>query len=203
MELIIATRNLHKVREIREMLKNLKHIDILSLMNFSNYELPEETGKSFEENAAIKAKDASVKLGHWVLADDSGLVIPSLQGRPGVFSKRYAGDDATDAENRQKLLKEMESLRDLQRSAYFECCLVLASPEGIKKTSHGIVEGAIAEKEKGRSGFGYDPIFIKNDYDRTFAELDEQTKNKISHRRKAIDKLLAVLEGMNAEATIS
>ncbi len=199
MELVIATHNLHKVREIREMLKDLKHIDILSLLNFPNYELPEETGANFEENAAIKAQDASAKLGKWVLADDSGLVVPSLKGNPGVHSKRYAGEDATDAENRHKLLKEMEPLSELQRSAYFECCLVLASPQGIKKTVHGIVEGMIAEKEKGRNGFGYDPLFIKNDYDRTFAELDEQTKNKISHRRKAIDKLIAVLEGLKEE----
>jgi XTP/dITP diphosphohydrolase len=199
MELVIATHNLHKVREIREMLKNLPQLDILSLLNFPDYDLPPETGKSFEENASLKAKHASNALKKWVLADDSGLVVPSLKGQPGIHSKRYASDDATDSENRQKLLKEMENFQDLQRSAYFECCLVLAGPKGIHKTVHGTVEGTIADKEKGRNGFGYDPLFIKNDYDKTFAELDEQTKNRISHRRKALDKLLSALESLKEE----
>jgi len=199
MELVLATHNLHKVREIREMLKGLKHIDVLSLLNFPDYELPEETGTTFEENAGLKADHAAKALSHWVLADDSGLVVPTLEGKPGVYSKRYAGDDATDAENRKKLLSELENMQDLQRSAYFECCLVLASPEGIQKSVHGTVEGTIIDEEKGRNGFGYDAIFLKNDYDKTFGELDEQTKNRISHRRKAFDKLITALEGLREE----
>lgn len=196
MELVIATHNLHKVREIREMLKQVKGVDVLSLLNFPDYELPEETGVTFEENAKLKAEHAAKALGKWVLADDSGLSVPSLEGRPGVYSKRYGGEDATDAENRQLLLEELENMEDLQRSAYFECCLALANPEGVHKCVSATVEGMITKKEKGRNGFGYDSIFFKNDYDKTFAELDEQTKNRISHRRKAFDKLITVLEGL-------
>jgi len=193
MKLVLATHNLHKIREIRVMLKELNHIDLFSLLNFPTYQLPEETKNTFKENASIKAEDAAKTLNHWVLADDSGLVVPSLNGKPGVFSRRYAGDDATDAENRMKLLKDMEAFVDLQRSAYFECCLVLANPTGIAKIVNGFVEGTIAEKEKGSHGFGYDSIFLKNDYDKTFGELDEQTKNRISHRRKALDKIIPFL----------
>jgi XTP/dITP diphosphohydrolase len=198
MEIVIASHNLHKVREFREMLKPLKNLDVLSLVDFPEYQLPEETGKSFEENAIIKAAHAASTLNKWVLADDSGLVVPSLGGKPGVFSQRYAGEDATDAENRQKLLKEMSHLEEENRQAYFECCLVLANPQGVVKKTTGTVEGRIGVKEAGRNGFGYDPIFIKNDYTKTFAQLDEATKNKISHRRKAFEKMVAKLESLDA-----
>jgi XTP/dITP diphosphohydrolase len=194
MEIVLATHNLHKVREFREMFKGLKNIDLISLLNFPDYHLPEETGKTFFENAVLKAEHASKELNRWVLADDSGLIIPALQGRPGVFSQRYAGEEASDAENKKKLLNEMENMLEIERSAYFECCLALASPEGLKKTVTGKCEGYITTQEKGRNGFGYDSLFIKNDYKETFAELDEHTKNRISHRRKALDKLLTTLE---------
>lgn len=203
MQLVLATHNLHKIREFREMLKALKNIDVLSLHQFPDYTLPEETGNTFLENAVIKAEEAAKTLRQWVLADDSGLVVLALGGRPGVFSKRYSGDEATDTENTAKLLDEMRQLSELDRSAYFECALALASPEGsIMKTVSGTVEGSIAMKEKGRNGFGYDSVFIKNDYDKTFAELDEQTKNKISHRRKAIDKLCPYLESMQNKGVL-
>ncbi|MBN9379106.1 MAG: non-canonical purine NTP pyrophosphatase, RdgB/HAM1 family [Chlamydiales bacterium 38-26] len=201
MELVLASSNVHKIRELREMLKSykrLQHLDILSLLNFPDYKAPPEDGATFKENVEIKALDAAKKLGKWVIADDSGLVIPALQGAPGVYSARYAGEEATDAENRQKLLKQMQGLQDIQRTGYFECWLSLASPEGIKKTVSGTCEGLILEEEKGRNGFGYDPLFIKHDYDKTFSELDEQTKNKISHRRKALEKLLPTLEALNS-----
>jgi len=201
MELVLASSNVHKIRELREMLKSykrLQHLDILSLLNFPDYKAPPEDGATFKENVEIKALDAAKKLGQWVIADDSGLVIPALQGAPGVYSARYAGEEATDAENRQKLLKQMQGLQDIQRTGYFECWLSLASPEGIKKTVSGTCEGLILEEEKGRNGFGYDPLFIKHDYDKTFSELDEQTKNKISHRRKALEKLLPTLEALNS-----
>jgi len=194
MELIIASHNLHKIRELREMLKGIKSLDVLTLIDFPDYKLPEETGTTFKENAVLKAEHAAAKLGKWVLADDSGLVVPALGGKPGVFSKRFSGDDVTDAENRLKLLKEMKNLDDLDRSAYFECSLALAGPKGLNKEATGTVEGMIATNEKGRHGFGYDTLFIKNDYDKTFAEIEEATKNKISHRRKAFEKLSTTLE---------
>lgn len=199
MELIIASNNVHKIRELRDMLKSykqLKHFDIFSLLNFPQYEAPPESGSSFKENAEIKAAHAAKTLKKWVLADDSGLVVPSLQNEPGVYSARYAGIEATDAENRHKLLSRMQNFHDIDRSAFFECWLSLASPEGVKRSVSGNCEGFILSEERGRNGFGYDPIFVKNDYDKTFSELDEQTKNKISHRRKAIEKLLPTLESL-------
>jgi XTP/dITP diphosphohydrolase len=144
----------------------------------------------------LKATHAAQALKSWVIADDSGLVVPALKGAPGVFSQRYAGESATDKENRKKLLLEMADLEEGQRQAYFECWIALASPEGVKKTTKGISEGRILEKEKGSSGFGYDCVFIKHEYGKTFAELDEETKNRISHRRKALDKMLPFLESL-------
>lgn len=196
MEIVIASTNLHKVREFRDMLKAWKSLDVLSLLNFPSYVQPPETGTTFKENATLKAEHAAKTLNKWVLADDSGLVVPSLGGAPGVYSQRFAGEEATDAENRQKLLKLLESKQDLERSAYFECCLVLANPSGVQKCVSGTCEGSILAEERGRNGFGYDALFLKNDYDKTFAELDEATKNRISHRNKALQKLSAILETM-------
>ncbi len=197
MELVIATHNVHKIREVRDMLRSYKALklwDILSLLNFPEYKAPPEDGISFKENAEIKAIHAAQSLNKWVLADDSGLVVPALKGEPGIFSARYSGEDATDAENRKKLLIQMQGLQEIERTAYFECWLSLASPEGLKKSVSGTCEGHILDEERGRNGFGYDPLFVKYDYDKTFSELDELTKNKISHRRKAIEKMVPTLE---------
>lgn len=196
MEIVIATSNVHKIREFRDMLKPFLHIDLLSLHQFPHYVTPEETGQTFQENAIIKAEHAAKLLNKWVLADDSGLVVPALGGEPGVYSRRYAGADATDAENRKKLLYAMQNLDHFKRSAYFECVLALASPEGLKKCVKGICEGYILSEERGRNGFGYDSLFVKNDYEKTFAEIEETTKNRISHRRKAFERLVAFLENL-------
>ena len=196
MELIIASRNVHKIRELRSILKKLTAFDLLSLIDFPHYHPPEETGSTFEENANLKAAHAAKQLGRWVLADDSGLVVPALGGAPGIFSHRYAGEHATDKENRQKLLNALIGIDESQRQGYFECWIALASPEGLKKSVRGITEGMITEHERGGLGFGYDPIFVKYEYSKTFAELEEETKNRISHRRKAIDKLLPFLESI-------
>lgn len=194
MEILLATANLHKLREFRDMFKSLSQIDLLSLHQFSDYTPPEETGVTFMENAILKAEHAAKHFNRLVLADDSGLVVPALGGNPGVYSRRYAGEEATDLENRQRLLHEMENLQGHERIAYYECCLVLADGEGVKKIAEGICEGFIIEEPRGRNGFGYDPLFIKNDYDKTFAEMDEAVKNRISHRRKAFERLIAYLE---------
>lgn len=199
MDIVIASSNLHKVREFRELFKlfkSLSKFDILSLLNFPHYTPPPETGTTFKENAQIKARHAATHLKKWVLADDSGLVVPMLKGEPGVYSARYAGEEATDLDNRLKLLKAMQKMQGLERSAYFECCLVLCNPEGVEKTVSGICEGHILTEERGRNGFGYDPLFVKNDYDKTFAELDESVKNRISHRYKAFEKLANALEAL-------
>ncbi len=192
MGLVIASRNMHKIRELRSMLKQVPHLDVLSLLDFPDYLPPEENGKSFQEIAIQKAIHAAQTLGKWALADDSGLVVPALEGKPGIHSARYAG---SDKENRHKLLQEMQALLDPQeRQAYFECWVALASPEGTVKSTQGICEGSIALEERGSQGFGYDPLFIKHEYSKTFAQLDEETKNRISHRRKALDKIFPFLE---------
>lgn len=196
MEIILASTNVHKIRELREMCRPLKNIEILSLRDFPTYVQIEETGSTLAENATLKAEHAAKNLNKIVIAEDSGLFVPILNGDPGVYSRRYASENATDLENRQKLLKELKGMEELQRSAYFECCIVLASPEKILKTVVGRCEGYIANEERGRNGFGYDFIFIKNDYNKTFAELEELVKNQVSHRMKAFQKLFPTLEAL-------
>jgi XTP/dITP diphosphohydrolase len=198
LELVIASTNVHKVRELRNLLKTLSQFDLLSLCDFPDYVPPEETGKTFEENAILKAEHAAKTLNRWVIADDSGLIVPALGGSPGIFSARYAGKDASDLENRKKLLEEMQHLMDDDRQAFLECSIALASPAGMKKCVKGICEGTLLLKDRGGSGFGYDPLFVKHGYNKSFAELGESIKNRISHRRKAIDKLMISLESILA-----
>jgi XTP/dITP diphosphohydrolase len=195
-ELVIASTNVHKIREFKALLKPLKRFDLLSLSDFPEYIPPEEIGKTFEENATLKATTAAKALNRWVIADDSGLVVPALNGRPGVFSARYAGNDASDFDNRKKLLEEMRHLMDEDRHAFYECVIVLASPSGIKKCVRATCEGSLLAQERGGGGFGYDPLFIKHGYNKTFAELTEVTKNQISHRAKALSKLVLSLESL-------
>jgi XTP/dITP diphosphohydrolase len=128
---------------------------------------------------------------------DSGLVVPALDGAPGIFSARYAGKNGTDHDNRKKLLDAMRHLADEDRQAYFACCIAVASPQEIKKCACGTCEGVLLAEERGGSGFGYDPLFIKHGYSKTFAEIDEAVKNRISHRRKALDKLLPFLDSLS------
>ena len=196
LKLVIATTNIHKIREFRSILKAFPDLDLLSLCDFPSYVQPEETGKTFEENAALKALHAAQTLNCLAIADDSGLTVPALKGAPGVFSARYAGNQATDADNRKKLLEQIRSLPDEDRNAVFECSIALASPQGIQKITKGSCEGVLLDKERGGGGFGYDPLFVKHGYGKSFAELDETTKNRISHRRKAIDKMLPYLESL-------
>jgi XTP/dITP diphosphohydrolase len=203
MELIIASHNVHKIREFRAILKKMGNFDLLSLIDFPHYTSLPETGTTFEENAIAKAEHVAKSLGKWAIADDSGLVVPALQNAPGVFSRRYAGENATDKDNRKKLLHEMSSLQDAHRQAYFECWIAIASPQGVIKTAKGISEGVITEKERGSFGFGYDALFLKHEYGKTFAEIDEATKNRISHRRKALDKLQPTLESILAQHALS
>ena len=195
-QLIIASNNIHKIQDLRSMLQPYKYFDILSLRDFPHYTPQEEKTNSFEENAISKATHAAVALNSWTLADDSGLIVPVLNGEPGILTSRYAGNDATDADNRKKLLEKMKNFYDQDRYAYFFCCLALASPEGIKKTVTATCEGFLATEERGGGGFGYDPLFLKHDYNKTFAELETSIKNRISHRRKALDKMLLTLESL-------
>jgi len=198
MEIVIASRNLGKIREFRIMFEGIEGLDIDSLLAYPDFPSPEETGETFEENAALKAVAAAKALGKIVLADDSGLVVSALGGAPGVRSARYAGEEATDRENNQKLLEALKGKEDLDRGAYYECALVLASPEGVMKVTRGHCEGIIHTEETGRNGFGYDSVFIKHDYDKTFGELSDDVKNRVSHRRKALDSMRAFIEGLVA-----
>jgi XTP/dITP diphosphohydrolase len=201
MEFVIATTNIHKIREFRSLLKPFG-FDLLSLKNFPEYTPPEETEDSFRGNAELKASYAAAALGKWALADDSGLIVPSLGGLPGVHSARYAGEGATDRENCLKLLSAMKNVQDTQRYAYFECVISIASPEGDIHSFHGSCEGMILEESRGRNGFSYDSVFQKHEYSKSFAELDEEIKNRISHRRKAFDKASAFLQTIQENALL-
>jgi XTP/dITP diphosphohydrolase len=199
-QLVIASRNVHKIRELRAMLKAYKFLDVLSLLDFPQYVPLPENGKTFEENVTQKAIHAAKSLNRWTLADDTGLVVPALQGAPGVYSARYAGENATDPDNRKKLLAEMKEIFEPHRQGYFECWLAIAAPQGLKKCVRGVCEGTILTEEKGGKGFGYDSLFVKYEYGKTFSELEENVKNRISHRRKALDKLHLFLESFAEHA---
>jgi XTP/dITP diphosphohydrolase len=195
MQLVLATENLHKIRELKSILKPLlKDVDIFSLKDFPPYEAPPETGKTFGENAILKAEAAAKHLGIYAIADDSGLVVPALGGRPGIYSRRYAGETCTEKESLDKLISELKNLREEERSGYFECAIAFASPEKLIKITAGFCEGSLIVEPRGRRGFGYDSIFIKYDYSKTLAEIEEEVKNRISHRRKALDKMILTVE---------
>lgn len=198
MQIVIASKNIPKVQECRSMLKTISWLDVLSLNDFPDYEPPEETGTTFEENALIKARHAANTFLITAIADDSGLIVPFLKGSPGVFSRRYAGPRATDSENNKKLLDALEGQEEMQRTAYYECCLALATPLGETKTFTGRCEGTILKQGRGSDGFGYDPLFVKNDYEKSFGEITAEIKNKISHRAKAFEKLAIYLENHRA-----
>lgn len=198
MQIVIASKNIPKIQECRSMLKTISWLDVLSLNDFPDYEPPEETGATFEENALIKAQHAAATFLITAIADDSGLIVPFLKGSPGVFSRRYAGQRATDGENNKKLLEALEGQEEMQRTAYYECCLGLATPLGETKSFTGRCEGMILKQGRGSNGFGYDPLFVKNDYEKSFGEITAEIKNKISHRAKAFEKLAIYLENHRA-----
>ncbi len=164
-------------------------IEVKTLADFPSVEMPPETGKTFEENAFIKARHASKETGLPSIADDSGLEVAALSGRPGVFSARYAGEKATDEENFSRLLEELKGVPTDKRRARFVCVIAFCSPEGIEAAFEGELNGRIAFSPKGGHGFGYDPVFLLPKLGKTVAELEPHEKNLISHRRMAMDKL--------------
>ena len=190
--LIVATHNAHKTGEIAHMLAGYGFDEIIDLSAFPELTPPEETGTTFEANAAIKALAASAAMpGALVLADDSGIEVDALDRRPGVWSARYAGEGATDADNRRKLIAELvaNGARGKQRTGRFRCVLVVAQDEKILATFDGAVEGIIANEEKGESGFGYDPLFIPEGHCESFGQLPAEVKHQLSHRARAMEKL--------------
>jgi XTP/dITP diphosphohydrolase len=193
---VIATGNRHKTEEFRALLDPTWIIQ--DLADHPHLPSPEETGTTFLENATIKALSASRLLGEdfLVLADDSGLEVDALAGAPGVYSARYAGPQATDADNRVKLLAELERLgaRGKARSGRFRCVLVLAQGERVLGDYTGSVEGILANENKGSGGFGYDPLFIPEGYCETFGQLSAEVKHVSSHRARAVQELRKMLD---------
>ena len=194
MRLIVATRNKGKLREIKEILRGLD-MRIVSLVDLKRRFRIVENGKTFKENAAKKAIPVSrVYKDDYVLGEDSGLVVKCLGGLPGVYSKRYAGKSGIASKNNSKLLKELSGLPASKRSAYFCCDLVIARAGKPIKRFEGRLNGCIHNEAKGTNGFGYDPVFYLPKYKKTVAQLPLATKNKISHRAKAFQKLKVYLK---------
>jgi XTP/dITP diphosphohydrolase len=196
MKLLIATGNLHKAREITCIIPPL-NIEYLTLKDFPSIEMPAETGKTFEENAVLKAKSACRQSGVISLADDSGLEVGCLGGAPGVYSARYAGEHCSYADNNRKLLKELENVPLSKRQARFVCVTTLCFPDGKIITEKGILSGRIVLASRGKNGFGYDPVFEPEGSAKTLAELTPEEKNSISHRSRAIKKIIPHLKKLS------
>lgn len=184
--LVLATNNQGKAVEIEELLKG-RYDEIVTLKDLGMDVHIEENGVSFEENAIKKAVEISKLISGDVLADDSGLMVKALGGKPGVFSARFAGEQATDEENNRLLLEQLKGVKD--RSAAFVCCIVMANDGEVKYSVEGRIEGEIADELAGDGGFGYDSLFFLPEAEMTFAEISIDAKNKISHRAMALKKL--------------
>ncbi len=196
-KLILASRNRGKIDEIKTMLDGLP-LELLSLNDFPELPAVEEDEDTFAGNARKKAETIALACGCAALADDSGLEVECLNGRPGVYSARFAGPQAGDAENNRYLLSLMRGVPPEKRSATFRCVIALALPEGKTYLVEGSCRGRIAEELRGDSGFGYDPLFIVEPSGLTFAQMGPDEKNKISHRARALRKLRALLENLFA-----
>jgi XTP/dITP diphosphohydrolase len=181
---LVSTRNAHKLVEIRQILG--PSFELLDLSFVPALGEVEETGTTFEENAALKALAASAHFDGWVLADDSGLEVDALGGAPGVYSARFSGEGATDVTNRALLLEKLATVPADQRSARFRCVIALARGGEVLAHFSGAVEGVIIQSEQGAGGFGYDPLFVPEGFGETFAELGAETKNRLSHRGRAL-----------------
>lgn len=196
---LIGTRNPNKVREIATVLGPCG-VRLLSLSEW-NAPLPEvvEDGQTFRDNAVKKAMVLAEASGHWVLADDSGIEVDALGGRPGVFSARYAGPNATDEQNNAKLLMELSGVSSERRAARYVCVIALARPGRLLGVVEGTCEGVVASEPRGTGGFGYDPVFYVPELGKTFAEVAPEVKNRLSHRGKALEALRALFERLLRE----
>ena len=190
---VVGTRNQKKLGEIVDILGDVG-IEFSDLSHWPDAPEVIEDGKSFEANARKKATELAQALCQWVLAEDSGLVVPALNGRPGVFSARYAGKQGDDSANNARLLAELGPLPDDRRNAYYVCTAALADPQGVVQ---GVVEaqchGVIVKEYRGTGGFGYDPLFLIPEYHRTFGELSPRVKHALSHRARALEQLRPIL----------
>jgi XTP/dITP diphosphohydrolase len=194
-EVIIATKNRGKAKEFEQIFAS-RGFAVRTLLDYPEFLDIEETGKSFEENAILKAEAVSRSLNKMVISDDSGLIVDALDGRPGIFSARYAGEEKDDQANIDKVLSELAGVPEEKRTARFYCALALAVPGQKTITVSGACEGRILDGQRGSNGFGYDPIFFAAEKGRSMAELSSDEKNKISHRAKALEKLNGILDSI-------
>lgn len=190
--MLIATHNPGKIREYRALLQNTND-DIVGLDDLGITHDVDETGMSFAENALLKARAFALVTGQVALADDSGLEVDALGGRPGVRSARYAGPNATDEDRYRKLLSELDGVAPELRQARFRCAIAVAWPDGRCVLTTGTCEGMIAMQPRGTNGFGYDPVFFVPEYRSSMAELSDEVKNTLSHRARAARALLRIL----------
>lgn len=188
MKLVIATRNAHKLQEIHDIF-DFQNLEVLSAFDFPDVPDVVEDGETLEENAKKKAAEIAWATGCWALADDSGLEVDALNGDPGVYSARYAGEHCSYGDNNAKLLEELTGKTD--RTARFRTVIALSDPAGKVETVSGECPGTIIEEQRGTNGFGYDPLFVPDGYSQTFAELPVEVKNRISHRANALCKAQA------------
>jgi XTP/dITP diphosphohydrolase len=188
--LVLGTANRKKAQELRELLSNVG-LELKTLADFPEAPAVEETGDSFAANAALKAAQQARHLQHWVLGEDSGIVVDSLGGRPGIYSARYAGPQATDEANNQRLLEELGDTPLERRTAHYECQMALADPSGkIRAEAGGVCRGRIQFRPAGSAGFGYDPLFEIVEAHRTYAQLGDLVKGVLSHRARAVEKMI-------------
>lgn len=196
---VLATRNHHKVEELRRILAAVEGELDIELVGTDQFpELPEvaETGSSFAANALLKARDVAQRTGYIAIADDSGLCVDALNGMPGIFSARWAGQHGDDAANLELVLAQIADVPDTRRGAAFHCAAAVATPEGDERVVEGVLEGSIIREPRGSNGFGYDPIFTPRGYVLTTAELTPDEKNAISHRGQAFRALAPVLSDL-------
>lgn len=196
--IVLASNNAGKVREINQILAN-RNIEVVAQSDFNVAEIP-ETGLTFVENAILKARNAAQHTGLPSLADDSGIEVDALKGAPGIYSARYAGEDAADSDNLNKLLKKLENIPDEQRGARFQCVMILMrhANDPTPLICQGSWEGRILHAPQGENGFGYDPVFLVPEQNCSSAQLEAEQKNRLSHRGKALAKLLANIENFLA-----
>ena len=194
-DVIIATKNPGKAREFEEIFAS-RGITVRTLLDFPEIPEVEETGTTFEENAILKAESISRALNKMVIGDDSGLIVDALEGRPGIFSARYAGEPKNDENNTDKVLVELQGVPDEKRTARFYCALAISIPGQETKTVSGTCEGQILEERRGTNGFGYDPVFYVPEKRQSMAELSSDEKNQLSHRANALKKLDVVLDAI-------
>ncbi|MEH7248818.1 XTP/dITP diphosphatase [Neobacillus niacini] len=198
-EVIIATKNPGKAKEFEHIFAP-RGIKVRTLLDYPEIADVEETGKTFEENAILKAEAVSLALNKMVIGDDSGLIVDALEGRPGIYSARYAGEPKSDQKNLEKVLGELKGIPEENRTARFYCALAVALPGKETITVAGTCEGRILEEQRGTNGFGYDPVFYVPEKGYAMAELSSDEKNKISHRANALKQLDVILDSIVEKA---